>query len=119
MSLDPRKRQKQQERRAAKRKAKQESASKRNSATLAEQIAAAARHPVHDCWVSDDLWKQGIGYVTLSRELPYGGIAFAMFLVDRYCLGVKNALDAFRSAGSTALTEVAKQLDAWRQRLGT
>jgi hypothetical protein len=42
--------------------------------------------------VSDDLWDQGLGYVCLSRELPNGAVAFAMFLVDRYCLGVKNAL---------------------------
>jgi len=32
-------------------------------------------------------------------------------------LGVKNALAAFQSAGSTAPAEVAKQLDAWRKRL--
>jgi argininosuccinate lyase len=33
-------------------------------------------------------------------------------------LGVANALNAFRSAGSTAPAEVAKQLDVWRERLG-
>jgi argininosuccinate lyase len=32
-------------------------------------------------------------------------------------LGVANALNAFRSAGSTAPAEVAKQLSLWRQRL--
>jgi argininosuccinate lyase len=32
-------------------------------------------------------------------------------------LGVANALAAFRSAGSTAPAEVAKQLEGWRQRL--
>jgi argininosuccinate lyase len=32
-------------------------------------------------------------------------------------LGVANALNAFRSAGSTAPAEVAKQLEAWRVRL--
>jgi len=33
-------------------------------------------------------------------------------------LGVANALQAFRSAGSTAPAEVDRQLAAWRQRLG-
>jgi len=33
-------------------------------------------------------------------------------------LGVANALTAFRSAGSTAPGEVAKQVEAWRERLG-
>jgi hypothetical protein len=32
-------------------------------------------------------------------------------------LGVRNALAAFRSAGSTAPAEVAKQLALWRGRL--
>jgi argininosuccinate lyase len=32
-------------------------------------------------------------------------------------LGVKNALAAFKSAGSTAPAEVAKQMRAWRERL--
>jgi argininosuccinate lyase len=31
-------------------------------------------------------------------------------------LGVKNALQAFRSAGSTAPAEVEKQLEQWRKR---
>src|SRR5690606_14854333 len=33
-------------------------------------------------------------------------------------LGVGNALSAFRSFGSTAPLEVARQIDAWRKRLG-
>jgi argininosuccinate lyase len=32
-------------------------------------------------------------------------------------LGVKNALQAFRSYGSTAPAEVDKQLASWRERL--
>src|SRR4029078_7887796 len=32
-------------------------------------------------------------------------------------LGVRNAVAAFKSAGSTAPAEVAKQLAAWRERL--
>jgi argininosuccinate lyase len=33
-------------------------------------------------------------------------------------LGVPNALAAFRSYGSTAPSEVAKQIERWRERLG-
>jgi hypothetical protein len=32
-------------------------------------------------------------------------------------VGVANALNAFRSAGSTAPDEVAKQIDQWKKRL--
>jgi argininosuccinate lyase len=35
----------------------------------------------------------------------------------RKVLGVQNAVNAFRSAGSTAPAEVAKQLDLWKHRL--
>jgi argininosuccinate lyase len=33
-------------------------------------------------------------------------------------LGVKNALAAFRSAGSTAPAQVAEQMEVWREKLG-
>ena len=33
-------------------------------------------------------------------------------------LGVANAIKAFRSYGSTAPAEVAKQLQSWKERLG-
>ncbi|MBV9121901.1 MAG: hypothetical protein JO112_00910 [Planctomycetes bacterium] len=92
MPVDPRKRQKKQERRASKRKAKQHQLAKEKSAGLPERLTAAARFPVRDCWVSEDLWNQGLGYVILSRQLPNGMVAFVNFLVDRYCLGVKDAL---------------------------
>ncbi|MBI5015420.1 MAG: hypothetical protein HZB55_08000 [Deltaproteobacteria bacterium] len=34
----------------------------------------------------------GIGTVLVSRRLPDGDIAYAGFLVDPWCLGVKDAL---------------------------
>ncbi len=49
-------------------------------------------YPIVHCRVTEDLWTQGMGQALLSRELPDGSIAVAIFLVDRYCLGVKNAL---------------------------
>lgn len=36
----------------------------------------------------------------------------------RSVLGVQNAVNAFRSYGSTAPAEVARQLDRWTQKLG-
>ena len=90
MSKDPRKRQKHLEKRAAKRKSKQQLLVRVKSAGLPERLLRAAEYPIVDCLVSDSLWDDGLGWVVLSRQLPNGSIAFAMFLVDRYCLGVKN-----------------------------
>jgi hypothetical protein len=92
MPIDPRKRQKQQERRAAKRKSKQHHLVQEKQAGLAARLESAARYPVLHCWVTTDMWTKGLGWVCLSRELPNGTIAYAVFLVDRYCLGVKNAM---------------------------
>jgi hypothetical protein len=92
MAIDPRKRQKQQERRAAKRKSKQHQLSREKHASIASRLMAAAKYPVLDSCVTEDFWTEGIGWVCLSRELPNGSVAFAVFLVDRYCLGVKNAM---------------------------
>ena len=45
----------------------------------------------------------------LSRQLPNGLIAFGVFLVDRYCLGVKNAL-ADVTSQSTYDQEIARKM---------
>lgn len=51
---------------------------------------ASAAPILHGC-ASRDLWDQGIGHVLVSRLLPNGYAAFGVFLVDMYCLGVKDA----------------------------
>jgi hypothetical protein len=91
MPRDPRKQQKKRERQAAKRKSKQHQLAKEKHAGLAERLTSAAKSPVLHSWVTTDLWDEGIGWVCLSREMPNSLVAFAVFLVDRYCLGVKDA----------------------------
>jgi hypothetical protein len=92
MPVDPRKRQKKKEKQAAKRKEKHQQLTRVKTAGLAERLTSASRYPVVDSWVGDGLLQHGIGQVGVARELPNGSVAFAMFLVDRHCLGVKNAL---------------------------
>jgi len=91
MATDPRKRQKKLEKRAAKRKEKKHELIREQSVGLPERLTAATRYPVLDCWVGEALDTEGIGQVGLSRQLPGGEVAVAVFLVDRYCLGVKDA----------------------------
>jgi hypothetical protein len=90
MGNDPRKRQKKMERRSAKRKEKKHLQVRAQSAGLPDRLRAATAFPVLHCWIGDNLDDQGIGWVVLSRQLPGGEVAVATFLVDRYCLGVKN-----------------------------
>jgi hypothetical protein len=59
------------------------------------EVSRAANGPVHEwCLVPHNLFEQGIGNLAFSRALPDGSIALAMFLLDIFCLGVKNALFA-------------------------
>jgi hypothetical protein len=90
MAGDPKKRQKKLERRAANRKQRQKTLVKQKHRGLRERIAAAVTAPVLHSRLSETVW-EGLGYALLSRQLPNGHVAFAMFLVDLSCLGVKNA----------------------------
>jgi hypothetical protein len=91
MATGPRKRQKKLERRSAKRQEKKHKLVRAQPAGLADRLTAAAKQPVLHAFVPDVLETEGIGSVLLSRFLPDGSVAVAVFLVDRYLLGVKNA----------------------------
>jgi hypothetical protein len=80
------------ERRAAKRKTKHHAIVREKSAGLAERLAATGTYPIMDSWATVDLWDQGLGWICVGRAMPNGGVAYGLFLVDRYCLGVKNAM---------------------------
>lgn len=50
--------------------------------------------PVYKVLIPKNLFELGMGNVVFSRKLNNGQIALSVFLVDIYCLGVKNALAA-------------------------
>jgi hypothetical protein len=91
MAVDPRKRQKKLERRKAKAKAERRELARREPQGLPARMRQAAAAPILHCCAGSELWQEGIGQVLISRQLPSGMVALAAFLVDMYCLGVKNA----------------------------
>jgi hypothetical protein len=91
MSADQRKRQKKLERRTAKRREKKHSLVKQKNAGIAERLHSAAKYAILHCRVSENFYSDGIGWVLVSRQIPGGSVAVAVFLVDRFCLGVKDA----------------------------
>lgn len=113
MALDARKRQKKAEKRNAKQKAKHKELARRKAEGLGERLARAASAPILHCLTNQSLWDSGIAQVLVSRELTMGQVAFAAFLVDRYCLGVKNVLCGFapRSEYMEKLYEKIKATD--------
>ena len=58
----------------------------------ATQMRRSVDAPVYECLVPEELFQMGIGSVVFSRELPGGEIAVVVFLLDVFCLGVKNTL---------------------------
>ncbi len=92
MPIDPRRRQKKIERRRAKEKAQRRKLAKVSSGGIAIQLRAAAQVPILHCCMMREIWSQGIGQVMISRQFPNGQVACVSFLVDRYCLGVKDVL---------------------------
>ncbi len=92
MAIDPRKRQKKLERRKAKQKQQRRELAHRQPQGLSAQLEQAATAPVLHCCVMANIWESGMGQLLFSRQLRNGDVAVAIFLLDVYCLGVKNAM---------------------------
>jgi hypothetical protein len=97
MAMDPRKRQKKLEKQKAKKNAERREQARRESQGFAARFQAATDAPLLHCCMFKDIWQKGIGQILISRKLPNGSVAYAGFLVDVYCLGVKNAYSGIRS----------------------
>lgn len=95
MALSDRKKQAKKQRKQAKRKQSLATRAREGVASISARAVATqyARYPIHEAFYSDVL-DQGISNVILSRRAPDGSIAAGVFLIDFYCLGVKNAFFA-------------------------
>jgi hypothetical protein len=56
-----------------------------------------------------ELWKRGIGSLLIARQESEGWLVFGVFLVDVYCLGVKNAF--WKAGGPKDLQELLQRMD--------
>jgi hypothetical protein len=59
---------------------------------LARKVRRAAAAPLHACLVQHSVFQSGVGMVFLSRKIGARDVALGGFLVDAYCLGVKDAM---------------------------
>jgi hypothetical protein len=103
VAIDPRKRQKKLAKARAKRKAKaltnrraqQGKPSVLQRAALGLEFELAARGPIHECYVNENLmtpdYDQGMGTVIVSRLASGGMVAAGVYLLDVFCLGVKDS----------------------------
>lgn len=56
----------------------------------ASKNVACSSWPIYECWIPAGLWDLGIGHVVVSRRNNLGDIAVGMYLVDVFCLGIKD-----------------------------
>ena len=105
------------QKRAAKKKAKRQAKRailfRRSSNDPTIRLQDVAKWPVVRCLIGSAIETEGIGHALIARREPAGGLVFALFLVDAYCLGVKDAF--WRTATSAEIVEMVEKIEQVEQ----
>jgi hypothetical protein len=101
MPRDPRKHQKALMKKRSKQKAASQHSSHRQeigSLSLPAIIHHSRAFPVLECWINANWQEDSLGLVQilLARQQPDGNICYGVYLVDKFCLGLKST---FANAG--------------------
>ena len=75
----------------AKRDNRRRQLARRNSPDPTIRLKSVDHWPIVAALVPENLWTIGIGQLIITRRMPDGRFACAIFLVDVFCLGVKDA----------------------------
>ena len=92
MARNEQRRQKKLEAKKAKRKDEQRTVARVQSSGMRGGMEAAQHWPVVQARVSAGIQKNGMGEALLVRRGPGGMTAYVLFLLDVYCLGVKDVI---------------------------
>lgn len=87
MALSERQRQK----KLAKKKQKRGATVKKTTLSM-KKAKPYASYPIHECLIPNDLFISGLGELVVTRRIPNGDIAMSAFVIDVFCLGVKDAM---------------------------
>ena len=94
MAIDQKKRQKRIARKKSKRKAvisfKKRDFSFGERISLKKAIIVAKNSPIEGCFIRKNIFSEGIGTALVSRKMPNSRLGIGVFLLDVWCLGVKN-----------------------------
>ncbi len=85
---------KQKQKKLAKKKQKRKIHARDNVSNRLQMDKARsyAHFPIHECLIPSNLFELGLGSVLVTRRTPEGDIAVSAFIVDVFCLGIKNTL---------------------------
>ncbi len=81
----------------------------RSVQSLAGRVAVAARSPVERSIRTAALFEVGIGHVILTKRLPTNALGCAFFLVDVFCLGVKDVF--YREMAPSEFEQIVTDLE--------
>ncbi len=74
------------------------------------QEIVAIRHgrtyPIVGCWAQQDWQESGLAHVIIARRQPDGRLVFGDYMVDYYCLGMKNCF----ARGNVSLDRFARDI---------
>ena len=99
MARSEAKRQKKLAKRKAKRNEKRREISREKGLGLPEQLARCEANPPIDCYINLDFEDRGLASLHIGRKATHGEKATVVFLVDTYCLGVKDCFGDVVSNG--------------------
>ena len=112
MAIDQKKRQKKLARKKSKRKAvlsfKNRDFSFGEKLSRKKAIIIAKNSPVKECLIRKDIFSEGIGTAIVSREMPNSRLGVGVFLLDVWCLGVKNTY--FSVLSEDEYTDIIKKI---------
>jgi hypothetical protein len=55
-----------------------------------KKILTARNFPVYECLIDPSWQERGMAQIIISRQQPDGDLVFGVYLVDIFCLGLKN-----------------------------
>jgi hypothetical protein len=106
-------------------------------ASLPARVLLAAQAPIQACFLTESLFDGGMGTMVLARGATPHYVAMAAFLLDAFCLGIKDVtfelvggevfdvyVDAMNAASPMAPVDpgrarrLVRELAAWSQSIG-
>jgi hypothetical protein len=107
-------------------------------ASLPARVLRAAHAPIQHCFLSESVFELGMGTLVLVRGATPHHVALSAFLIDVFCLGIKNVMfesverDVFEmyvdatevasplvSVDPSYARKLLRDLAAWSQSIGS
>jgi hypothetical protein len=86
--------QKRQQKKALKRRSERGSSTPRTGMSSPREVLAHVRqarnYPIEGCWIMPGWEEGGMAVIVVARRQTNGNIVYGVYLVDYYCLGLKN-----------------------------